>query len=164
VIRFEGVWRSYVVGGEEVHALAGIDEEIVEGEHLAIMGPSGSGKSTLLNLIGCLDRPTRGSYLLDGREVARLSEAQLSEVRQSSIGYVFQSYHLISRLDALGNVELPMIFAGVPRKVVPVFHNAGCTPASCIVRSMTPSRSTRSSGGSEAIRWCSFTPATSQCR
>jgi putative ABC transport system ATP-binding protein len=115
VIRFEGVWRSYVVGGEEVHALAGIDEEIVEGEHLAIMGPSGSGKSTLLNLIGCLDRPTRGSYLLDGREVARLSEAQLSEVRQSSIGYVFQSYHLISRLDALGNVELPMIFAGVPR-------------------------------------------------
>ena len=116
MIQLQDIWRSYQVGDEQVHALAGIDEEIAEGEHMAIMGPSGSGKSTLLNVIGCLDRPTRGSYVFDGREVARLSEAELSQVRQSSIGYIFQSYHLIKRLDSLGNVELPMTFAGVPRK------------------------------------------------
>jgi putative ABC transport system ATP-binding protein len=116
VIELAGIWRTYQVGSEEVHALAGVDEKIEAGEHVAIMGPSGSGKSTLLNLIGCLDRPTKGSYRLEGREVATLSETDLSRVRQSSIGYVFQSYHLVQRLDATANVELPMIFAGVPRK------------------------------------------------
>jgi len=115
VITLEGIWRTYRVGGLELHALAGIDEEIESGEHVAIMGPSGSGKSTLLNLIGCLDRPTRGSYRLGDREVAQLDERELAAVRRDLIGYVFQSYHLVARLDALANVELPLVFAGVPR-------------------------------------------------
>jgi putative ABC transport system ATP-binding protein len=116
VIALEGIWRSYRAGAEEVHALAGIDEVIREGEHVAIMGPSGSGKSTLLNVIGCLDRPTAGSYRFAGREISSLDEKELSLLRRSSIGYVFQSYHLIGRLDAAGNVELPMVFAGLPRE------------------------------------------------
>jgi putative ABC transport system ATP-binding protein len=115
VIELEDIWRTYVVGGEPLHALAGVTEIIERGEHVAIMGPSGSGKSTLLNLVGCLDRPTRGSYRLDGSEVAGLSELALAGVRREKIGYVFQLHHLVPRLDALGNVELPMVFAGVSR-------------------------------------------------
>ena len=114
MIRLRDIWRSYDVGGQQLHALAGIDEDIEAGEHVAIMGPSGSGKSTLLNVIGCLDRPTRGSYKLNGREVAGLSDRELSSVRLETIGYVFQSYHLIPRLTAAGNVELPLILAGAP--------------------------------------------------
>ena len=116
MIRLRDIWRTYQVGDEELHALAGVDETIEAGEHVAIMGPSGSGKSTLLNIIGCLDRPTRGSYELAGREVAELKEAQLSAVRRDEIGYVFQSYHLVGRLDAAGNVELPLVFAGVAQR------------------------------------------------
>ncbi|MHC5209599.1 MAG: ABC transporter ATP-binding protein [Planctomycetota bacterium] len=115
MIRLADIWRTYHVGGRDLHALAGIDEHIQRGEHVSIMGPSGSGKSTLLNIIGCLDRPTRGSYVLDGREVAQLDEQELSAVRRTAVGYVFQAYHLVPRLDAAGNVELPMIVAGVPR-------------------------------------------------
>lgn len=115
MIRMHDIWRTYDVGDSQVHALAGVDEHIRAGEHVAIMGPSGSGKSTLLNIIGCLDRPTRGSYELDGREIAGLSEAQLSRVRREVIGCVFQSYHLVPRLTAGQNVELPLVFAGVPR-------------------------------------------------
>ena len=103
------------MGGHAVHALKATDLRIGAGEYVAIMGPSGSGKSTLLNLIGCLDRPTEGSYVLDGREVGSLDEAELSRVRQSKIGFVFQTFHLVPRLTASGNVELPMMFAGVPR-------------------------------------------------
>jgi len=114
MIRLRDLWRSYDVGGQSVHALAGIDEDVAAGEHVAIMGPSGSGKSTLLNIIGCLDRPTRGSYCLGGREVAALDERELSLVRRHLVGYVFQSYHLIPRLTAAANVELPLVFAGVP--------------------------------------------------
>ena len=113
MIRLEDVWRTYRVGEGELHALAGVTESVEPGEHVAIMGPSGCGKSTLLNVIGCLDRPTRGSYRLEGREVATLDEVELSHVRRSSVGYVFQSFHLVPRLDAARNVELPMIFAGV---------------------------------------------------
>ena len=116
MIRLEDIWRTYGVGEGEVHALAGVTEHVRPGEHVAIMGPSGSGKSTLLNVVGCLDRPTRGSYVLDGREVAELDQKELSIVRRDAIGYVFQSYHLVPRLDALGNVELPMVFAGIPRE------------------------------------------------
>ena len=117
MIRLDDIWRTYDVGDQKLHALAGVSEHIVAGEHVAIMGPSGSGKSTLLNIIGCLDRPTGGSYRFDGREVAGLSEDELSAVRREGVGYVFQSYHLIERLDAAGNVELPMIFASVaPRE------------------------------------------------
>jgi putative ABC transport system ATP-binding protein len=119
VIRLADVWRTYDVGGRAVHALAGVSESIEPGEHVAVMGPSGSGKSTLLNVLGCLDRPTAGSYLLDGREVGSLSEAELALVRRQFFGHVFQSYHLVPRLDASANVELPMIFAGVPREQRP---------------------------------------------
>jgi len=115
LIRLTDIWRTYHVGGSELHALAGVSEHIEPGDHVAVMGPSGSGKSTLLNLIGCLDRPTSGSYRLDGREVAGLDEDELSRVRRELIGYVFQSYHLVPRLTAAQNTQLPMIFAGVPR-------------------------------------------------
>ena len=112
MIRLSGVSRSYDVGGEAVHALSDVTEEIAAGEHLAIMGPSGSGKSTLLHVLGCLDRPDRGTYELDGRDVSRLDEAELSLVRRHTIGFVFQFFHLVPRLTAQENVELPMIFAG----------------------------------------------------
>ena len=113
MIELARVSRDYEVGGRPVHALRGIDLSVPDGDYLSIMGPSGSGKSTLLNIIGCLDRPTSGSYRLDGREVAGLSDDELSLVRQRHIGFVFQSYHLVPRLTAQGNVELPMLFAGV---------------------------------------------------
>jgi len=116
VIRLVGISRTYDLGGRPVHALVDVDEEIAAGEHVAIMGPSGSGKSTLLNVLGCLDRPTSGSYYLEEREVAGLSEHELDEVRRNRIGFVFQSFHLVGRLSALENVELPMVFAGVARK------------------------------------------------
>ena len=116
MIELDRLSRTFEVGGEPVHALVEVTETIGRGEHVAIMGPSGSGKSTLLHLIGCLDRPTSGSYRFEGREVAGLDERELDEVRQSRIGFVFQAFHLVSRLDARGNVELPMIFAGVGRR------------------------------------------------
>ncbi|MFP3939825.1 MAG: ABC transporter ATP-binding protein [Thermoanaerobaculia bacterium] len=115
MIRLTGITRTYDLGGRPVHALVDVTEEIRPGEHVAIMGPSGSGKSTLLHVIGCLDRPTTGSYALEGREVAELSERELDRVRRHRIGFVFQAFHLVGRLSALENVELPMLFAGVPR-------------------------------------------------
>jgi len=115
LIELRGICRTFDVGGRPVHALIDIDESIGAGEHLAVMGPSGSGKSTLLNLLGCLDRPTSGSYRLDDREVADLSESELSDIRRNRIGFVFQAYHLVPRLDSRGNVALPMVFAGVGR-------------------------------------------------
>jgi putative ABC transport system ATP-binding protein len=114
MIRLSGISRSYDVGGEPVHALVDVTEEIQSGEHLAIMGPSGSGKSTLLHVLGCLDRPDRGTYELDGRDVSRLDETELSLVRRHTIGFVFQFFHLVPRLSAQENVELPMVFAGTP--------------------------------------------------
>jgi putative ABC transport system ATP-binding protein len=114
VIRLEGLSRTFDVGGEAVHALVDVHEEIASGEYLAIMGPSGSGKSTLLHILGCLDRPDRGAYELLGRDVARLDEGELSLVRRHTIGFVFQFFHLVPRLTALENVELPMLFAGIP--------------------------------------------------
>jgi len=116
VIELEKVSRTFEIGGEPVHALVEVSEAVRAGEHLAIMGPSGSGKSTLLHILGCLDRPTAGTYRFEGREVAGLDEHELDEIRQSRIGFVFQAFHLVPRLDARGNVELPMIFAGVPRR------------------------------------------------
>jgi putative ABC transport system ATP-binding protein len=115
VIRLEKICRTFMVGGQPVHALVDVDEEIAAGEHVAIMGPSGSGKSTLLNILGLLDRPTSGSYRLDNREVSHLDELELTQVRRHRIGFVFQFFHLVSRLTALENVELPMVFAGIPR-------------------------------------------------
>jgi len=115
VIELSGIARSYEVGTQTVHALRRIDEHVATGDHVAVMGPSGAGKSTLLNVLGCLDRPSAGSYRLDGREVANLSDAELTEVRRHKIGFVFQSFHLVPRLTAAKNVELPMIFAGLSR-------------------------------------------------
>jgi putative ABC transport system ATP-binding protein len=114
MIRLDGISRSYDVGGEPVHALVDVTELIESGEYLAIMGPSGSGKSTLLHVLGCLDRPDRGRYELDGRDVGALDETELTLVRRHTIGFVFQFFHLVPRLSACENVELPMIFAGVP--------------------------------------------------
>jgi putative ABC transport system ATP-binding protein len=116
VIRLEHVARVFPVGDTEVRALDDVSEHVASGEHVAIMGPSGSGKSTLLNVIGCLDRPTTGRYVLDGREVSGLDDAELTLVRRRVIGFVFQSFHLVPRLTAAENVELPMVFAGVPRE------------------------------------------------
>ena len=115
MIELDRLSRTFEVGGEPVYALVEVTETIARGEHVAIMGPSGSGKSTLLHLIGCLDRPTSGSYRFEGRQVAGLDERELDRVRQERIGFIFQAFHLVSRLDARGNVELPMIFAGVAR-------------------------------------------------
>jgi putative ABC transport system ATP-binding protein len=115
MIRLSGIARTYRLGSEEVHALVDIDETIDTAEHVAIMGPSGSGKSTLLNTLGCLDRPTTGSYLLAGRDVSRLSDAELTQIRRHEIGFVFQFFHLVPRLTAAENVGLPLVFDGVPR-------------------------------------------------
>jgi len=116
VIDLADVSRTFQVGGRPVHALQEVDLHVAAGEHVAIMGPSGSGKSTLLNILGCLDRPTAGTYRLDGQPVSDFDEARLSEVRRHTIGFVFQFFHLIPRLTAAANVELPMVFAGVERR------------------------------------------------
>jgi putative ABC transport system ATP-binding protein len=115
LIELEGVWRSYHMGDADVHALQGVDLTIAEGDFLAVVGPSGSGKSTLLHILGCLDRPSSGTYRFRGRDVGTLSDHERSGLRQQDIGFVFQFFHLLPRLTALGNVELPMLFAGVPR-------------------------------------------------
>ncbi len=109
------LWRTYRVGDSDVHAMRAVDLTIGEGDYLAVMGPSGSGKSTLLNILGCLDRPTSGTYTFDGRDVGTLPDGERTRLRQSEIGFVFQFFHLLPRLTAQGNVELPMLFAGVAR-------------------------------------------------
>jgi putative ABC transport system ATP-binding protein len=113
VIRLENVTRVFQVGDSEVRALDGVSLSVKRGESIALMGPSGSGKSTLLNVLGCLDTPTSGRYVLDGEAVEKLSEDQLADVRQRKIGFVFQAYHLVARMSAARNVELPMIFAAI---------------------------------------------------
>jgi putative ABC transport system ATP-binding protein len=113
VIELRGLTRHFQVGDQTVRALEGVDMTISDGDYAAIMGPSGSGKSTLLHLLGCLDRPTSGSYRLDGREVATLPEEEVAQVRSRKIGFIFQFFHLVPRLTAAGNVELPMMLAGI---------------------------------------------------
>ena len=114
MIALSQVSRSFMVGDQQVAALRGIDLHIAAGDYVSIMGPSGSGKSTLLNLIGLLDRPSSGTYKLDGGDVTALDDAQQARVRSEKIGFVFQSFHLVPRLTAAMNVELPLILAGVP--------------------------------------------------
>src|ERR1051325_10063499 len=113
VIRTEGLTKTYQLGTQEVFALRGVDVTIATNEYVAIMGPSGSGKSTLMNLIGCLDTPTSGSYWLRGRLVSELSDEELARGRNREIGIVFQTFHLLPRATALGNVELPLSYRGV---------------------------------------------------
>ena len=114
LIEMREIERTYVMGDNLVHALQGVDLTIEAGSSIAIMGTSGSGKSTMMNLMGCLDQPTRGSYLLNGKDVARLSRTQLADVRGRMIGFVFQSFNLLSRTSALENVEMPLMYQGVP--------------------------------------------------
>jgi putative ABC transport system ATP-binding protein len=115
VIEIEGVTKLYHMGSETIHALRGVALKIHRNEYLAIMGPSGSGKSTLMNMLGCLDTPTAGHYLFNGREVAEMNDNELAEIRNREIGFVFQTFNLLPRSTALNNVELPLIYAGVPR-------------------------------------------------
>ena len=114
MLHMTGVRKTYSTGVVEVEALRGINLDVDEGEYLAIMGPSGSGKSTLMHIIGCLDVPSAGTYLLDGTDVSSMSEKQLADVRNKKIGFVFQQFNLLASLTALRNVELPMVYAGVP--------------------------------------------------
>lgn len=128
VIQVENLHKTYNLGEVQVHALRGISLSIDPGEFVAIMGASGSGKSTLMNLLGCLDRPTRGRYLLDGQDVSKLTKVELAHIRNRKIGFVFQGFNLLSRTSALENVELPLIYSGVPHaQRVERAHKALCS-------------------------------------
>ena len=113
LIETRDLWKTYVMGSEEIHALRGVSMEIERGEYVAIMGPSGSGKSTLMNLIGCLDTPSKGSYLLNSKQVSQMNDNELAQIRNEEIGFVFQTFNLLPRASALQNVELPLVYAGV---------------------------------------------------
>jgi putative ABC transport system ATP-binding protein len=117
LIRAIDLWKTYDMGAEKVHALQGVSFEITRNEYLAIMGPSGSGKSTLMNLIGCLDTPSQGEYILNNRMVSQMEDDELARIRNKEIGFVFQTFNLLARATALHNVELPLIYAGLPSGV-----------------------------------------------
>src|SRR5438270_5221583 len=114
VIRTYDLWKTYIMGDQEIHAVSGVDIEIHRGEYVAIMGPSGSGKSTLMNLIGCLDTPSKGEYYINGRLVSEMDDDELAQIRNKEIGFVFQTFNLLPRASALHNVELPLIYNGTP--------------------------------------------------
>ena len=116
LIHAHDLWRTYVMGAEEIHALRGVSFEIRKGEYVAVMGPSGSGKSTLMNIIGCLDTPSKGRYILHGNVVSEMDDDQLAAVRNREIGFVFQTFNLLPRATALHNVELPLVYAGIPKE------------------------------------------------
>jgi putative ABC transport system ATP-binding protein len=113
LIETRDLWKTYVMGDEEIHALRGVSIAIERGEYVAIMGPSGSGKSTLMNLIGCLDTPSKGTYLLNNKEVSQMNDNELARIRNEEIGFVFQTFNLLPRATALHNVELPLVYAGI---------------------------------------------------
>ena len=113
VIRTYDLWKTYIMGDQEINAVSGVDVQIKRGEYVAIMGPSGSGKSTLMNLIGCLDTPTKGLYYLNGKLASDMEDDELARIRNKEIGFVFQTFNLLARASALHNVELPLIYAGL---------------------------------------------------
>jgi putative ABC transport system ATP-binding protein len=117
LIQIENLWKTYQMGSEEIHALRGVTFNIKRGEYLAIMGPSGSGKSTMMNLIGCLDTPSKGKYLLNTRLVSEMDDDELAHIRNKEIGFVFQTFNLLPRASALHNVELPLIYNGTPANI-----------------------------------------------
>jgi putative ABC transport system ATP-binding protein len=117
VIRTYDLWKTYIMGDQEIHAVSGVDVEIRRGEYVAIMGPSGSGKSTLMNLIGCLDTPTKGQYYINGRLVSDMNDDELARIRNKEIGFVFQTFNLLPRASSLHNVELPLIYSGMAADV-----------------------------------------------
>ncbi|WP_413310113.1 ABC transporter ATP-binding protein [Bacillus sp. 1P10SD] len=116
IIQIKDLMKTYQLGGETVHALNKVSIEIEQGEFLAIIGPSGSGKSTLMNMLGCLDRPQSGTYLLDGKDIRKMNDNQLATIRNKKIGFIFQNFNLLTKLTALENVELPLLYSGVPTK------------------------------------------------
>lgn len=116
VIELKGIEKAYLIGDAEVSVLKGIDLDIENGEFIALMGPSGSGKSTLMNIVGCLDRPTRGSFLLLGKDISETSDDELARVRREELGFIFQTFNLIGRISVLRNVEVPMMLSEVPRE------------------------------------------------
>ena len=117
VIRTYDLWKTYIMGDQQIHAVSGVDIEIHRGEYVAIMGPSGSGKSTLMNLVGCLDTPTKGLYYLNGNLASEMTDDELARIRNKEIGFVFQTFNLLPRATALHNVELPLIYSGLPSAV-----------------------------------------------
>jgi putative ABC transport system ATP-binding protein len=146
-LRVENLHKDYVLKGETVRALRGVTFQVELGEYIAVMGPSGSGKSTLLNLLGCLDRPTAGSYYLGGRDVARLNDNSLSDVRAANIGFVFQSYNLIPQLTVVENIEVPLYYQGRLNAA----NRRRCRELACLVglRDRLHHRPTELSGGQQ---------------
>ena len=116
MLEMRNINKDYIQGREKLHVLKNVNFQMSEGEYVAIMGPSGSGKSTLMNIIGCLDKTTSGQFILDGRDISKCSENELSEIRLKKIGFVFQSFHLLPKQSALANVEMPLNYARVPKK------------------------------------------------